>query len=408
MNICAFMRVTIFQNYKGGMEIHGKIIMESLRKMGHNVTIITTKHPKGDKYEEHNGIEYYFLQGVKNERYTAEWWKQSAYKFEELHKQKNFDIIWSQGSAGYGYLKYMKPKYNLPCISILHGTSFNELKTRWKEIFSIFSLFRWILFLFRVIIAHFGWESKLKNMDYFIAVSDQLKNDAIKEYNISPEKICFIPNGIDVTKFIPFSISSVDFLKGRFGINRDEKVLLYVGKIIRQKGIHIAIKALPIILKKFDGIIKLLIVGDGNYLNKAKRLVENLHLEREVVFCGFVKNEDLVYYYNLCDIFIMPTMRVEGFPLTVIEAMACGKPIITSRIGGIPSAIDDQINGILIPPGDVNMLAEKIILVLENKELREKLGKNAREKAVNEFNQDKMVSETMKIFEKCIKKKELH
>ena len=111
-----------------------------------------------------------------------------------------------------------------------------------------------------------------------------------------------------------------------------------------------------------------------------------------MIFTGFIPNEIASQYYNASDIFIFPTLRVESFGIVVAEAMACAKPIIASNIGSIPFLIDDGINGLLVPQGKVDALADKIRLLLNNKDLANKLALHAKEKAVNHFNLEAMIN----------------
>jgi len=183
-----------------------------------------------------------------------------------------------------------------------------------------------------------------------------------------------------------------------------DRVILFLSLLSKQKGADIAIKALNELSNRKN--LKLIIAGDGEYLEDAKLLVKHFKLESRIVFTGFVRNEDTAKYYNASDIFIFPTLRLESFGIVIAEAMACGKPVIASNIGAIPDVIDNGINGILIPIGDFKELARQIDLLLNNQRYSSMLAKNAQQKALERFGLDRMVEETIKVLKFAMTRKQ--
>ncbi len=403
MNVCLFSRIIKEHGVKGGMEVHGDIISRGLLERGHGITIITGEHPDGKKFDIGENKKIYYLPGVTPYKYTRRWWSESAKKFIEIAKEEKFDIVWSQSAGALAWIKFLRKKYNIPCVATIHGTPFSGLKTKAKSIFLSWSIFRFFLSVLKSIYYKFVWYKNYRFMSAVIVVAQNLIKPFNKGYFFNKENIFYIPNGVDVDRFsLSINEENIQNLREKYQINKEDRVLFTAGRLEKEKGIQCTIKSLPKIITHTPKI-KLMIVGDGIYKDELKKLVRKLKIEDFVIFCGFIERESLPAYYNLCDVFLMSTCCYEGFPLVIAEAMACSKPIIASKIGGIPSVIDDGINGILIPPGDVNALVQKIIFLLKNKELREKLAENAREKVEKEFNQKKMVSNTIEIFEKCIK-----
>ena len=143
------------------------------------------------------------------------------------------------------------------------------------------------------------------------------------------------------------------------------------------------IEIVPELLKDFD--LKLVIVGTGEYLENLKRLAKEKGVLDKVIFAGKVTDEEMIKYYNLANVFVFPTLRVEAFGIVVAEAMACGKPAIATRIGGIPTVVDDNKNGFLIERGNLKELKNKILMLLKDDKLAKRIGKAAREKVVNNF-----------------------
>lgn len=377
----------------GGMEIHVKMLVDGLVKQGHKVTIITTKHPDGIKIEESELVNIYYV-GDKPITYTKKFYNDSASLFEELDNVEKFDIVHSQSVSGFGFTKFSKRK--IPFVTTLHGTAKNEIKSSLNTK-TLRGLLR-ALYIFINDRTH----SKipitiLAKSDKIISVSNELNKDIQKQFNIPGSNLVTIPNGIDIDKFKPIS---TDDLKEILNLN-DKKIILSVGRIDEQKGFQLLIKVLPKISKKFN--VKLIIVGTGPYLRSLKSMAEKRGLQDRVIFTGRVTDEDLPKYYNLADVFAFPTLRFEGLPYVIPEAMACEKPVISSRIGGIPTAIENGRDGILIEPGNLDELVNNILYLLDNEDVANALGKRAREKVINELSLDKMVEDTIKVYEDMLK-----
>lgn len=388
MKICIFAK-GLPVHITGGMEIHVKLLVDKLIKRGHNVTIITTKNPKGFKLDSGTALNIYYV-GNKPLKYTKKFFSESASLFGELDEVENFDVVHSQSISGFGFVRISKKKH--PFVTTFHGTATNEIKSalNTKTVRGIFRA----IFIFMQDRLNSSIPSKIfENSDKIIAVSEELKDDIIKQYEIPEEKIVVIPNGIDIDRF---KLISAEDLKEKLNINT-ETVILSVGRIDEQKGFQLLIKALPKILDKFD--VKLVIVGTGPYLRSLKSMAEKRGLQDRVVFAGRVSDEDLPKYYNLADVFAFPTLRLEGLPYVIPEAMACGRPVISSRIGGIPTAIESGRDGILIEPGNLEELTKNILYLLGDEEFAKMLGIKAREKVVREFSLDKMVDDTIKVYE---------
>lgn len=391
MNICMFAK-GLPVHIIGGMEIHVQELTEGLIKRGHRVAIITTKHPKGVEKEEKNNLKIYYV-GDKPLKYTKEFYKSAAVVFEGLNKRMDFDVVHSQSTSGFGFAKFCKDE--IPLVVTLHGTIRSEIKsalsTRTVKGFVVASylFYKWITSPVDKI--------TLNRSDKIIAVSNELGMDAKRQYKVSEEKLVVIPNGIDINKFKRIEVYD---LKEKLKLT-DEKIILSVGAIHKQKGYHLLLRILPDILQTQQ--VKLVIIGTGFYLSDLKSIAKRLNISDKVIFTGRVSDEDLPKYYNLADVCVFPTLRMEGLPLVVPEAMACEKPVIASRIGGIPTAIENNKDGILIEPGNLAELKAKILAVLSDEELAKKLGENARKKVVERLSLDRMVEDTIVVYESVIR-----
>ena len=166
-----------------------------------------------------------------------------------------------------------------------------------------------------------------------------------------------------------------------------------------RKGHDIVLKALPLVLKSIPNL-SYLIVGEGPYRTHLMELCRELKLDSVVTFIGFAYDEELVMYYNLCDVFVMPnreifnsTDSVEGFGITFIEANACNKPVIGGRSGGAIEAVKDGVTGFLVDPQNENEVAEKIIFLLQDEELARKMGKDGRKRVEKDFSWENRANE---------------
>jgi glycosyltransferase involved in cell wall biosynthesis len=185
-----------------------------------------------------------------------------------------------------------------------------------------------------------------------------------------------ISNGINTAHFKPLAIG--DFHK-RFKIPENTVKLLYVGRLFPEKSIHTAIEAMPHILKKHPKT-HFMIVGAGHLRPKLEKLAKDLNVLGDITFLGLVSEEDKILAYNACDIFVLPSLaELEG--MVVLEAMACGKPIIISNAEMSASRFFVNGNGFLFEKQDGKHLAEQAIQLIVDVELRQKMGQISLEKS---------------------------
>ncbi len=399
MNICLFSIVTYWHGIKGGMEIHGKILCEGLVKRGHEVTVISTRHPDDKEYEEVNGIKIYYLIKTGFSTYWKKWGKESLRKFDRLNSTKPFDIVFSQSFSGY-YFAIKKGKYQIPFVSFLQGAGPYLTITMIKVAFSqqrmpIAEALRTSLMYF---VHYFVLQlPTIFGSDLIICASDHVNKSVRKWYPVRKKKIYTIMNGIDTSLFSP-NEQERDRLRKQLGIREEECLLMTSGTISEEKGHHLAVETLNTLLEENTGL-KLVIVGAGEYLASLSGLIEKFGLKDRVILTGFIPNESISSYYNAADIYLLPTLRAEGLPFALIEAMSIGLPIIASKIGGIPNILKNEQEGLLINPGDTDDIVSKILILLQNKSLRKELGANARSKVLNELKAENMVNRTLKVIE---------
>lgn len=379
------------------MDLHGKHLWEGLARRGHEISIISTRHPSGMEYEESSGIRIHYLRSTSFGSSRRAWKRESLRKFELILESENIDLVVSQQVAGYGIAGKAK-NMGLPLLTIMHGyemmifrSIFNQIAIQRKGYSSLVKSL--LSALYYTVFQEFPL---LRKSSRIVAVSDNVGRVLIKRYQIDPEKIIVINYGIDLDRFSP-SEETRKATRQKLGIQEGERIILFLSLISKQKGADIILKALNAL--KHEPNLRLIIAGDGEYLNETKLLTKSLDLESKVLFPGFIENEIAGNYYNAADIFVFPTLRFESFGIVLAEAMACGKPVIASDIGSIPNVIDQGINGILVQPGNPNDLARQISRFLNDPELIQRLSRNAKQKAAERFGLESMIEKTERVLE---------
>jgi phosphatidylinositol alpha-1,6-mannosyltransferase len=221
----------------------------------------------------------------------------------------------------------------------------------------------------------------LKNATKIFAVSNFTKEKVISLCEIEPEKVLVVNNGVDLNTFTPAPPKPT--LLEKYKIQNNQTVFLTVTRLNDYKGVDYTLKSLPIVLKKFPHV-KYLIGGIGPDLARLKSIVRELDLENNIIFIGKIPEEEIVDHYNLANCFILNTRtdwhtpNVEGFGIVFLEAAACEKPIIAGNSGGIPDAVSQNENGILVNPESPSEMAEAMMYYLNNPEIGLQFGKYGR------------------------------
>lgn len=207
----------------------------------------------------------------------------------------------------------------------------------------------------------------IKNADYLTCVSNFL-SEKIVSLGIDDTKVEVVPNGVNSEMFYPIKIAVA---REKLKLPLDKKIILNVGMLTPIKGTIYLINAFADIIKKNDGLF-LIIIGHGPLRSELENKVRTLNLNRYVRFVSFVPNEELVFWFNAADLFVLPSLG-EGFGIVLIEALSCGLPIVASNVGGIPEIINESNLGILISPGNIEELSNGILQGLNNNWNRNKL-----------------------------------
>ena len=236
----------------------------------------------------------------------------------------------------------------------------------------------------------------LKEADKIITVSNATK-DYVLSLGAKPEKIKVLHNGVDLVHFRPLT-GKREEMRRKLGISQNSIVVLTVRRLVYKNGIDTLIESANIAVRK-NPKITFLVVGKGPDLNNVQMRIRQLGIENNFRLTGFVKDEDLPFYYNAADFFVLPSKSGEGLPLVALEAMACGLPVIATNVGGISEILMEDY-GKLVPSNQPELLA-KAILEFSNMDLS---SRKLELRAIMEekFSWDKNVEALIGIYEELI------
>lgn len=283
------------------------------------------------------------------------------------------------GAMAAYFLRLIDRRFRPMIIFTVHGWAFNERRN----------------FIYQGLIYFLQWLTAFFS-DKIVVLSRHDLRQAIEMPLIPNEKFVWIPLGVKEPDFIERT-KAREILK----IDPAEKMLIgTVAEFTLNKGLQYLVEGAKYLKESGNGKkvnFKIAIIGTGENFEKRKQQVAELGLENEVILCGFVA--DAVKYFKAFDIFILPSLK-EGLPYTIIEAMHAGLPIVASSVGGLTDLIENEKNGILIPPKKPQEIADALKVLLKSRVMREKMGARSLELATQKFSFEKMLNGTIDVYEK--------
>jgi len=297
------------------------------------------------------------------------------FRLERIIQKIHPDIVHIQSTSPNFLLYGLKKNKIYPILITVHGY-FNEeykIQTGFKRI------------VYRFFCAPIE-RVALSKIPYIIVLAPQIKSMIQKSTH---SKIFTIPNGVDLA-YVQ-SITSYE--------KKEYPTIFFLGYLTKGKGVEDLIKAVNLIKIKCENV-KLYIGGIGPYREKLKELVEDLHLNNDVIFLGLLNEKEKFAFMKSMDIFVLPSYW-ESFAVVLLEALACGKPIVTTDVGGNPYAVANGVNGFLIQPGNYNELSESLMILLKDKNLRNKMREENLKRA-NDFDWQIIAKQTKETYEKIV------
>lgn len=346
-------------------------LSRELALKGHRVEIISANFGGLGDVTTDNGVIIHRVNSARSHKdhcsfmEMLDYIKKALPLAKQLEKTNKYDIclvFFGIPSGPIGYI--LKKKYRLPYVIRFGGGDVPGFQERFKKVYKVISP---------------AIKAVWRNADYLIANSKGLKDMAMNYYG--KKEFIVIPNGVDTEFFSPGD-----------GRKDDSRVnILFVSRLIERKGLQYIIPHLKEIADKSDYDIKLSIVGDGPYRGYLEEMAKQYKVEHMIEFWGHKEKNDIVPYYRNADIFILPSQK-EGMPNVVLEAMACGLPIIMTPCQGAEELIDG--NGFI---EETDTFPDRLVEMINDAEGRARMGARSRENACNSFGWKKTADSYEKI-----------
>jgi len=248
----------------------------------------------------------------------------------------------------------------------------------------------------------------LREADRILAQCPAEVEDLERYYGGDLSNVCVVPSGVNIRRFRVVSQSRA---RARLGLGPEEQVIGYIGRMVPRKGVDTLIRAFArLVAERPAAPLRLMIVGGecrnpeedtSAELARLRGLAESLGVASRTWFVGKRQPDELAGYYGAADIMVSVPWY-EPFGLTPLEAQACGRAFVGSAVGGITFTVVDGVTGLLVPPRDDAALAEKLALLLDNADLRQRLGRAARRRVQREFTWAKVAEHTAGVYEELL------
>lgn len=382
----------------GGGERQAQTLAEDLVGHGFSVIVLTRRsHASLQKIEKFGAITVYRLPPVGSEHYKK-WFLLFTSLSVLIKLHRHYDLIFVSGFRLLGIPAVLLSRlYGKACVlkadslGEMSGDFFNAGLAKFGAKPSLF-LFQLFIRLRNTI---------LKRADSFVAISSQVATELIA-HGVRPDRIQRIPNSVDAIKFHPVGQQERQALRRKLGFSRWHRIVIYTGRLVSYKG-------LPLLLKVWQEFrsrhpdVGLLLVGSGgldihNCEDDLKDYVAVSRLQG-VRFTGSVNN--VHEYLQASDIFVLPT-HSEAFGISLIEAMACGLPVISTNVGGVIDILEHRYNGLVVTPGDFQQLYRALDELVSDSALSVCLGQRARHTILKKYSSQIVIKKYMNLFQDLV------
>ena len=363
-------------------------ISRTLLKDGHDVTVVTYREGDTPYFEDDKGVKVYRVDNYMiNPNNFIDWIMQLNFNMvakvnEIMKEQGEFDVIHAHDWLVAYAAKTLKNSYNIPIVSTIHATEAGRNSGIHDETQRYINDTEWML----------TYESA-----EVIVNSNYMKNELQRLFGLPYEKINVIPNGVNLNLFN--GIERDYNFRRKYAMD-NEKVILFMGRLVYEKGIQHLIAAMPKILSNYHDA-KLVIAGKGGMIDELKAETSSLGLDNKVYFTGYMDSKKVQKMYKCADVAVFPS-TYEPFGIVALEAMLAGVPTVVSDVGGLDEIVTHGVDGMKSYAGNSNSIADSVTALLYDHQLATNISKKARQKVKEQFNWEKIAQDTHFTYEKAI------
>jgi glycosyltransferase involved in cell wall biosynthesis len=358
-------------------------VAEEQAKLGHEVHVITSRNVARNSLAEEK-LNKVYVHRVKSLRLS---YPDLTYPLNyPVDILKNADVVHGHSQNSLFTVKVIEKAKRFDVRVAMHFMAVDALNDHPN-------------LLVRLIGPHYGrWTllKAIKSSDVKLVKSYRDRELLRSRYNVDA---IYVPDGIPDYYFMAEKTDPNEF-RNKFGI-KQEKIFLFIGRIHKLKGPHILVKALKYVK---EDVATVFIGPDGGYLKETLDLVERIGVKDRVYMLGYVDEETKIKALDSAIALILPSIAdyVEVYPMVISEAWAREKPVIASKVGGIPYRIKQDVNGILVDPSDSKMLAEAMLKVAHDDELAKEMGRNGRKDV---FSWKEIAMKSIQLYEQVLEDK---
>jgi len=359
-----------------------------LIKDGHEVTVVTYRDGDVPYFEDDKGVKVHRIDNYMiNPNNFIEWIMQMNFAMvgkanQIIAEEGTFDIIHAHDWLVAYAAKALKESFNIPIVSTIHATEAGRNSGIHDETQRYINDTEWML----------TYEST-----EVIVNSNYMKNELQRLFGLPFEKINVVPNGVNLNAFA--GIERDYEFRRRYAMD-NEKIILFMGRLVYEKGIQNLIAAMPKILDGYHDA-KLVVAGKGGMIDELRQQVHALGIDDKVYFAGYMNGKDVQKMYKAADISVFPS-TYEPFGIVALEAMLSENPIVVSDIGGLNEIVQHRENGMKAYCGNPNSIADSVLELLFDHQLCSNIVKKAKNKVRNEYNWNKIAQDTHFTYQKAI------
>lgn len=363
-------------------------LSQKLVKDGNEVTVVTYKEGDVPEFENDDGVKVYRVENymIHPNNFT-DWIMQmnftlTAKATQIIQENGLFDCIHAHDWLVTYSAKTLKDAFQIPIVATIHATESGRNSGIHDDVQRYINDTEWLL----------TYEAS-----EVIVNSNYMKCELQRLFGLPFEKINVVPNGVNLNNFNGIE-RDYDFRR-KYAMD-NEKIILYIGRLVHEKGVQYLISAMPKIINGYNDT-KLIIGGKGGMYDELKEQARNLGIENKVYFTGYLSSKEVKKMYKCADIAVFPS-TYEPFGIVALESMLAGVPTVVSDIGGLNEIVDHGVDGMKSYAGNSNSIADSVLTLLYNHQLCNNITKNAKAKVKQEFNWNKISKETYFTYEKAI------